>query len=162
MFPESPRWLALQNRYDEARDIFAIIEHMDPNDERVALDLEAVIRANDMLAEAPSFLSLFVYGKQKTLWRLILAVSCQFFTQMNGAGIITYYSKQLFENIGLSANLSGILSSTSLTFKFICCFIAFLTIEVAGRKRLFLISMSGMSMCMVSSSSYCFQQNDPS
>lgn len=151
MFPESPRWLALKNRYGEAREVFAIIENIDPNSDRVAFDLEAVIRTNDMLAESPSFLSLFVYGKEKTLWRLVLAVSCQFFTQMNGAGIITYYSKQLFENIGLSTSLSGILGSTSLTFKFLYYFIAFLTIKMAGRKRLFLISMSGMSICMVSS-----------
>jgi hypothetical protein len=152
MFPESPRWLVLKNRIEDARESFAVIEDIDPEDERVNLDIDAVARVNDMLSEGSSFLSLFRYGKDKTVWRVVLAVSCQFFTQMNGAGLITYYSKQLFENIGISADLAGILSGTSLLFKFICCFIAFATIEMAGRKRLFLISMTGMAMCMVSRS----------
>ncbi|WWC61533.1 uncharacterized protein I303_104117 [Kwoniella dejecticola CBS 10117] len=148
IFPESPRWLVLKSRIDEARAIFALVEGTSPEDPRVAHDLEAVIRLNEAAAESASLSSLFVYGKEKMLYRLALAVSVQWFTQMNGAGLITYYSNQLFATIGLDTGTSKVVAACALTWKWVCCFIAFFTIERAGRRKLFMISGAGMSVCM--------------
>lgn len=153
LFPESPRWLVLKGRTEEARAVFSRIEDAN-DDERIQQDLEAVMRANEQLGESVNFLSLFKYGREKMLYRIILAISVQFFTQMNGAGIITYYSNQLFAEIGLTGGTAKVLGSSSLTFKFICCFIAYLTIERAGRRLLFMISGGGMAICMVSLPSF--------
>ncbi|KAE8542032.1 hypothetical protein D1P53_001511 [Cryptococcus gattii VGV] len=147
LFPESPRWLVLKGRTEEAKAVFSRIEDANDN-ERIQQDLEAVMRANEQLDESANFLSLFKYGREKMLYRIILAILVQFFTQMNGAGIITYYSNQLFAEIGLTGDTAKVLGSTSLTFKFICCFIAYLTIERAGRRLLFMISGGGMAICM--------------
>lgn len=148
IFPESPRWLALVNRHEEARRNLARVTDQDIDSEAVTRDLFAVIRANDEAAEGATFWSLFKMGKEKMLYRLFLACSSQWYSQMAGSALITYYSKQLFTVIGLDADLASILGSVVLTWKWMCCFISFFTIELAGRRKLFLISGIGMTICM--------------
>jgi hypothetical protein len=85
------------------------------------------------------------------LYRLLLACSAQWYSQMGGSALITYYSGQLFRTIGLSADLSRVLGASVLTLKAIGCFIPFFTIERFGRRKLFIVAGIGMSTCMVSS-----------
>lgn len=159
MFPESPRWLALQGRYDEAREVIAIVDNVDPKSEHVEFILTSITSMNDLSAESASFSSLFKYGREKIVYRLIIASATQLFSQMSGSALITYYSEQLFSTVGLSHNLSKILGATDLTFKLICCAIPFFLIERAGRRKLLMIAASGMSTCMVSAHSSCWKSS---
>ncbi|WWC69816.1 uncharacterized protein I206_103759 [Kwoniella pini CBS 10737] len=147
-FPESPRWLALKGRTDEARAVIALVDDVEPHSEHTEFVLASITSINELSAETASFSSLFKYGKEKMLYRLILASATQMFSQMSGSALITYYSSQLFTTIGLSKDLSKILGATDLTFKLICCAIPFFTIEKAGRRRLLMTAASGMSVCM--------------
>ncbi|ORY30768.1 general substrate transporter [Naematelia encephala] len=147
-FPESPRWLVMAGRHEDARRILARITDDDVNSETVIADLYAVIRANDEAAEAADFWSIFRMGKEKMSYRVFLACSSQWYSQMAGSALITYYSRQLFRTIGLDQDLANILGSVVLTWKWLCCFISFFTIEMAGRRKLFLVSGIGMTVCM--------------
>lgn len=149
-FPESSRWLALKGRYQEAREVIALIDDVEPDSEHVTFILTSITSMNELSAESASWTSLFSYGKEKMLYRLILASMTQLFSQMSGSALITYYAEQLFSTVGLSHDLSKILGATDLTFKLICCSIPFFTIERAGRRKLLMIAASGMSTCMVS------------
>jgi hypothetical protein len=151
-FPESPRWLALQGRYEEARQVIAVIDDVEPDSEHVEYILTSITSMNEISGEKASFTSLFKYGKEKIVYRLFIASATQLFSQMSGSALITYYSEQLFSTVGLNHNLSKILGATDLTFKLICCAIPFFLIERAGRRKLLMIAASGMSTCMVSSS----------
>lgn len=149
-FPESPRWLALHGRYDEARQVIAVIDDVAPDSEHTDYIISSIQSMNELSAESASFSSLFKYGKEKMVYRLIIASATQLFSQMSGSALITYYSEELFSTVGLSHNLSKILGATDLTFKLICCAIPFFLIERAGRRKLLMIAASGMSTCMVS------------
>jgi MFS family permease len=63
---------------------------------------------------------------------------------------VSVYAPVLFqENLGLSAELSRILTGGALTWKFLASFIAFFTIDRLGRRAVFMISGVGMSSCMI-------------
>jgi len=147
MFPESPRWLVMKGRIEEARAVFADIRDKPLNSEEVSNELASVVRANDLVADA-KWSGLFSYKNDKMIWRVFLAVTVQFYTQMNGAGIITAYSNNLFSTIGLEKDTAHIVAAVSLTFKFFMCFIAYFTIERFGRRNLFMVSGAGMAVCM--------------
>jgi len=150
MFPESPRWLALQGRMEEARQVIAVIDDVEPDSPHVDFIIASITSMNDIAGEKASFFSLFKYGKEKIVYRLLIASATQLFSQMSGSALITYYAETLFTAVGLSHDLSKILGATDLTFKFICCAIPFFLIERAGRRKLLIIAASGMSTCMVS------------
>lgn len=150
LFPESPRWLALGGDCDRPRAVLAAVLGDDPNSDYINTVLNNIIYTNEETAASASFGSLFTMGKEKMLYRLLLACSVQWFSQMSGSALITYYSNQLFATIGLSSDLSKIMGASVLTFKAACTLIPIATIERAGRRRLFMISGTGMATCMVS------------
>lgn len=60
------------------------------------------------------------------------------------------YAPILFqENLGLSSEVSRILSAGALTWKFLSSFLAFAAIDRFGRRAVFIVSGTGMSCCMV-------------
>lgn len=157
MFPESPRWLALKGRMEEARQVIAVIDDVEPDSPHVDFILASITSMNEIAGEKASFFSLFKYGREKIVYRLLIASATQLFSQMSGSALITYYAETLFTAVGLSHDLSKILGATDLTFKFMCCAIPFFLIERAGRRKLLIIAASGMSTCMVSC--FCHSHN---
>jgi hypothetical protein len=149
LFPESPRWLALQGDNDKARVMLAAVLGEEPESDHINRVLANIIHTNDEAADSAPITAIFTMGKEKMLYRIFLACSVQWYSQMAGSGLITYYSSQLFTTIGLSSELSKILAACVLTFKAICATIPFATIEMAGRRRLFMLSGAGMALCMV-------------
>lgn len=70
--------------------------------------------------------------------------------QLVGGNLISIYTTAIFEdNLHPQGDLHQILAATTLTWKLLCPFIAFATIDYLGRRVVFIVSGTGMSVCMV-------------
>jgi sugar porter (SP) family MFS transporter len=130
--PESPRWLVLNNRDDEAQKIFLRTgEH----------DTAALIREEHDLSKGGIKESLFngKYSKP-ILYAVILAM----FNQLSGINAILYYAPRIFEMAGFSkaqAFLQPIyIGGANLLFTLL----AMSVIDKFGRKTLLIIGAAGM------------------
>jgi sugar porter (SP) family MFS transporter len=130
--PESPRWLVLNNRDDEAQKIFLKTgEH----------DTAALIREEHDLSKGGIKESLFngKYSKP-ILYAVILAM----FNQLSGINAILYYAPRIFEMAGFSkaqAFLQPIyIGGANLLFTLL----AMSVIDKFGRKTLLIIGAAGM------------------
>lgn len=64
---------------------------------------------------------------------------------------MSVYAPILFQtNLGMSPELSRVLSGGALTWKFLSAFLGFIAIDRFGRRAVFMISGCGMSACMAS------------
>ncbi|GAB7336921.1 hypothetical protein MBLNU13_g01488t2 [Cladosporium sp. NU13] len=89
-------------------------------------------------------------GEDKLLYRFMLCITLQFFQQMTGGNLISVYSTIIFQDgLGLDSQTSRILSGGTLTWKFLSCSVAFFTIDRFGRRLVFMVSGTGMALCMM-------------
>lgn len=130
--PESPRWLVLNNRDEEARKIFQRLG------ETSAVEL---IKEEHRLSGRGNKESLFngKYGKP-ILYAVILAM----FNQLSGINAILYYAPRIFEMAGFrheEAFLQPVyIGGANLLFTLL----AMTVIDKFGRKRLLMIGSLGM------------------
>lgn len=144
--PESPRWLCKKGRWEEAREILAVLCNEDPYSEAVSKQIEDIRISLERTGNA-SILGMFKMGPQRSLHRVMLGVTAQMFLQMNGVNAIAQYTPVIFENF-LQYNPvdSGILSAASqiaVVIGSICCS---WTVDRIGRRKLMLISATMMSI----------------
>jgi MFS family permease len=89
--PESPRWLILKGREEEAMGVLAAILDLDENDPYVLSEF-AAIKDAVMDASTASFRDLFTMDENRHFHRVVLAYVNQMFQQISGINLITYYA----------------------------------------------------------------------
>lgn len=151
--PESPRWLALKNRDDEAKQVLAALAGED-----IRTDDESILAMHNTIRQAIdyethiggefSFRELFTGGELQNFRRICLCFGIQLMEEMGGINLITYYMSNVFLQIGTGHFLALLLSGVNSTTYFISSFVPIWLIDRFGRKSLLIYGTVGM-MCMM-------------
>jgi len=142
--PESPRWLIGKGRWKEGRDILMKVE--DPAAVQTTLtQLEQEIQQESRQRAG-----------WKELWKpwlrapLIITVGIFFFQQFSGVNTIIYYSPTIFKMAGVGSNTGSILPAIIIgSVNTLACFVSVLLLDKVGRRKLYMIGISGMIPSLV-------------
>lgn len=137
--PRSPRWLATQNRADEARTVLQSIGSADPDGE--LRDIVDSIHLERSQTSEPLF-------SWKYRFPIFLAITIGMFNQLAGINAILYYLNDIFSYAGFS-RVSGDLQAVAVGgMNLIATFLGMSLIDKLGRKTLLLIGSAGMVACL--------------
>ncbi|KAJ5998163.1 hypothetical protein N7522_009823 [Penicillium canescens] len=146
--PESPRWLVMQGRNDDALEILECLNERSRDDPYIKNELLAIQETVKEMSKG-SYRSLFDMSEYREFHRVALAYINQMFQQISGINLITYYAPSLYKEIGLGeGNLPKLLAACNGTEYLMAAFIPIFIIEKVGRRPLMLFGAAGMSLSM--------------
>ncbi|CEJ93286.1 Putative Quinate permease [[Torrubiella] hemipterigena] len=111
--PESPRWLARQDRWEEAKKVLIDLRRL-PGDSEYILDELSEIRqqveerAANRMKFSDMFKRLFQRGVRNRISIGLLLMACQ---NLTGVNIITYYSPRIFETLGITGTTTKLFAT---------------------------------------------------
>lgn len=146
LLPESPRYLILKGRHDEARKV--LIKHHAGGDESSPL-VDYEIKEITMQIEESQKSSGTGYGEflktKGNKHRLFLIICVPVMMQLSGNGLVSYYLHIILDNIGYTSAPAQLrINGGLMVYSFGIAVILASFVEIAGRRRLFLISTVGM------------------
>lgn len=109
--PRSPRWLASKGRYDEARQVLALV-HAN-GDEAAPIVVAEFKEIQDSIeaerGEGSGYVDLF---KGRMLYRTHLGIFTQIWSQLTGMNVMMYYIGYVFQMAGVSDSSQAVVSSS--------------------------------------------------
>jgi len=143
--PESPRWLMMNDKHDKALKVLAKY-HAEGSEQDDFVQLEyAEIRAAIAMDKEAGQNGWVDFLRTKSNRRRIgIITAIGFFSQWGGNGLISYYLKQVMDQIGITNSqtqlgINGGLKTQGLLFNIFFSFF----IDRIGRRPIYLISTIG-------------------
>ncbi|PLB37502.1 sugar porter family MFS transporter [Aspergillus candidus] len=145
-FPESPRWLAGQERYEESLDTLALLHG---NGDRAHPEVQvewAEVQEAVRLARESKDISFFSLFGPKIWMRTLCGVSVQVWQQLLGGNVAMYYVVYIFQMADMTGNTT--LYSSAIQYVIFLVTTGFILplIDRLGRRKLLLF---GSVACMV-------------
>ena len=142
--PESPRWLAMRERDDEALEVLEKVTDA----EQGRLDLQAVkdsLQAEKKLGRV-SIAALFQPSLKLVL---TIGVSIGILQQITGINSVFFYSPMIFEQSGIGTNASFMQAVLVGLVNLVFTIAAMALIDRLGRRPLLGFGMTGIAVCML-------------
>lgn len=153
-YPESPRWLVMKDRHEDARAVLTRY-HANGAPNHPLIDLEvremiASLRDEPPVTEWRSFFDLRQLVKTRgRRYRLALNVTFAWFSQFSGNNVISYYLPSLLANVGItSTNMKLLLNIIYALVGWIFSSAGAHFHDRIGRRKMFLISTMGMVIAL--------------
>lgn len=148
LVPESPRWLLMKDRPDDAWKVVAKLHGgHDPNSDKGIFakeefyQMKEQVRADVAKASRETLLDLFRIPSYRK--RMITSFFVMFGAQSTGILVIYNYSVLLYEGLGMPTNIALLLAAAYVTVACIGNYVCAWLVDIFGRRKLFLIGISG-------------------
>lgn len=146
LVPESPRYLALAHREQQA---LSVLERINVTKEQATHILQEITATIAETVKA----KIFSYGKKIIITGVLLSV----FQQFVGINVALYYAPRIFESMGVAREASMLQTIVMGLVNVIFTVVAIVTVDRWGRKPLLITGSAGMAvgMAAIAILSYC-------
>ncbi|XP_057431864.1 inositol transporter 1-like isoform X1 [Lotus japonicus] len=152
--PESPRWLFLKNRKEEAISVLRNIYDYERLEDEVNY-FDSV--SQQELQKRMGIKSMDVFRSKEIRHAFFVGAGLQAFQQFTGISIVMYYSPTIIQMAGFNSNQLALLLSLIVAGMNVAgTILGIYVIDRAGRRKLALSSMSGVivALAILSAGSY--------
>lgn len=141
VLPESPRWLFLVNRKDDARQV---LRKLRAGEDEVESELADIARMVEVRTGALTLLANPRFSKV-----ILLGIVLQMMQQFTGINVMIYYAPKILENVGLESASEQMWGTVLIgLINVLATFVAIAFVDKLGRKPILAAGFAVMGLSM--------------